>query len=356
MGSAEKLANAATPKITDVQAASKAAAVLGLHPSGSFASNDVASGPDRARTLPAAGISRSPIPVQLVYQLTDEGDLQLAWNLGIDELSSQHWWQIRMDAASGEALDTNDWVDNDSHRVFNPPTEAPSFGGRTLVSNPANATASPFGWNDTNGAAGAESTLTTGNNVNAYTDTDANNVPDPGSQPDGTASLTFDFPLDLTQQPSTYRPAAVSNLYYLNNRIHDIAYHYGFNEAAGNFQVNNYGRGGVAGNDAVLAEAQDGSGTNNANFATPPDGSPPRMQMYLFTGTSPQRDGDLDNGVIIHEYGHGISNRLTGSSVNCLDNAEQAGEGWSDFFGYMLTMPNGTEPAGGRGMGTYVDR
>ena len=67
------------------------------------------------------------------------------------------------------------------------------------------------------------------------------------------------------------------------------------------------------------------------------------------------RDGDLDNGVIIHEYGHGISNRLTGSSVNCLDNEEQGGEGWSDFFGYMLTMPNGTEPAGGRGMGTYVE-
>ena len=24
------------------------------------------------------------------------------------------------------------------------------------------------------------------------------------------------------------------------------------------------------------------------------------------------RDGDIENGIIIHEYGHGVSNRLTG--------------------------------------------
>ena len=53
----------------------------------------------------------------------------------------------------------------------------------------------------------------------------------------------------------------------------------------------------------------------------------------------PDRDGDLDNGVVCHEYGHGISNRLTGGRTNasCLSNAEQAGEGWSDFFGLMMT-------------------
>jgi extracellular elastinolytic metalloproteinase len=55
--------------------------------------------------------------------------------------------------------------------------------------------------------------------------------------------------------------------------------------------------------------------------------------------TGPQLDGDFDNGVISHEYGHGISNRLTGGGVNtsCLGNAEQAGEGWSDYFGLMMT-------------------
>ena len=61
--------------------------------------------------------------------------------------------------------------------------------------------------------------------------------------------------------------AAVTNLFYLNNVLHDKLRRHGFTEAAGNFQANNFGPGGV-GNDPVNAEAQDGGGTNNANFAT----------------------------------------------------------------------------------------
>jgi len=64
--------------------------------------------------------------------------------------------------------------------------------------------------------------------------------------------------------------------------IHDIQYQYGFDEAAGNFQVNNYGKGGV-GNDDVRAEAQDSTAANNSNFFTPPDGLRPRMQIYVWT-------------------------------------------------------------------------
>ena len=50
-------------------------------------------------------------------------------------------------------------------------------------------------------------------------------------------------------------------------------------------------------------------------------------------------DGDLDNGIIAHEYTHGISIRLTGGAANsaCLSNAEQAGEGWSDYLALMMT-------------------
>jgi hypothetical protein len=53
----------------------------------------------------------------------------------------------------------------------------------------------------------------------------------------------------------------------------------------------------------------------------------------------PMRDASLDNGIIIHEYTHGVTNRLTGgpSTTNCLSNAEQPGEGWSDYFALMLT-------------------
>ena len=162
-----------------------------------------------------------------------------------------------------------------------------------------------------------------------------------GSSPDGGAGLSFDFPVDLNQAPSAYRPASVTNLFYWNNVIHDVMYQYGFDEASGNFQVNNYGRGG-AGNDDVRAEAQDGGGTNNANFATPADGSRPRMQMYIGTYSNPDVDGSFDNGVVVHEYGHGISNRLTGgpSQAGCLGNAEQMGEGWSDYYALLLTDTN----------------
>lgn len=51
-------------------------------------------------------------------------------------------------------------------------------------------------------------------------------------------------------------------------------------------------------------------------------------------------DGDADNGVIVHEHSHGLSNRLTGgpSQASCLANAEQMGEGWSDYYCLMLTQ------------------
>lgn len=81
--------------------------------------------------------------------------------------------------------------------------------------------------------------------------------------------------------------------------------------------------------------------------------------------TAPKRDGDLDNGVIAHEYGHGISSRLTGGpDGGSLGGSEQGGEGWSDFIALYLTMrnndllpataihPNGVLPS--RAIGNYV--
>lgn len=97
--------------------------------------------------------------------------------------------------------------------------------------------------------------------------------------------------MDLAAQPSTTgnKAVAVQNLFYLNNVIHDILYAKGFDEAAGNFQVDNFGKGGLGG-DPVLAEAQDGGGIDNANFATPSDGKKPRMQMYLWSGSGPTHE------------------------------------------------------------------
>ncbi|MCB9289543.1 MAG: M36 family metallopeptidase [Lewinellaceae bacterium] len=103
-----------------------------------------------------------------------------------------------------------------------------------------------------------------------------------GDEPDGGPGLVFDFPLDLSQEPETYREASITQLFYTSNFMHDFAYAYGFDEAAGNFQQNNYGNGGTAG-DPVKAESQDGSGFNNAYFTTPPDGFSGRLEMYRWT-------------------------------------------------------------------------
>ncbi|MEV0158325.1 M36 family metallopeptidase, partial [Micromonospora sp. NPDC050686] len=482
-----------------------------------------------------SGISDQPIPAKLGWQATEDGGLRLAWQVVIDDATDTHLWNATVDAATGDLLDQQDWThhentdeiaanlgrgsatsgsttatgtapagspdpvqDGSSYRVFALPKESPNDGPRTVVSNPADRTASPQGWHDTDGAPGAEHTTTQGNNVHAYQDQDNNNAPDVDSSPNGGASLTFDHPLDLAEHPQNYRDAATDNLFYWNNIIHDVTYRYGFDEASGNFQANNYGRGG-AGGDYVRAEAADGGGTNNANFSTPAmDGvGTPRMQMYLWPGTqfgSPNqvvvdgvgsfdaswsrfstaptvaglpghrlvyagtgctaaayptppatnwvavvdggttacsylqrvqtaqalggkavviahnatgaapvltgamtsapvtipavavtqadgatikaaiaagdvtgdvrkhpnhpamRDGDFDAGVIIHEYTHGISNRLTGGpTVNCLTGNEQMGEGWSDFLALSMTLDPKLDTADGRrGMGPYV--
>ncbi|MDV7399936.1 M36 family metallopeptidase, partial [Arthrospira platensis SPKY1] len=89
--------------------------------------------------------------------------------------------------------------------------------------------------------------------------------------------------MNLNALPSTYIDAAVTNLFYWNNVMHDVWYQYGFDEPAGNFQFNNYGKGGEEG-DYIRAQAQDGGGTNNANFSSGADGSNARIQMYLWTG------------------------------------------------------------------------
>ena len=319
-------------------------------------------GPQQHTRMSHEGLSLAPINGRLMLLPIRRGEARLVWNFQIQTLDEQHTWDFTVDAETGQVWTRFDETVADQYRVYAQPVESPTHtsplppsDGRTLVVNPANSLASPFGWHDTNGVAGAEFTTTQGNNVEAYTDTDNNNSPDSGSSPSGGAALNFDFAINLSGAPSTYRPSAVTNLFYWNNIIHDVQYQYGFDEAAGNFQVNNYGRGG-AGNDSVRAEAQDGGGTNNANFSTPADGSRPRMQMYIWTSPNPDRDGDLDAGIVVHEYGHGISNRLIGgrSNVNCLTNRQQAGEGLSDWWALAYTAKSSDTGATPRGMGTYA--
>lgn len=127
-------------------------------------------------------------------------------------------------------------------------------------------------------------TTFTGNNVDAYADVAA---------PDGfgagdfrastTAAGTFDVTYDLNAGPGTasQRAAGLAQLFYVVNWLHDWFYDHGFDEAAGNAQDDNFGRGGADG-DSIRAEGQDYEGFDNANMSTPTDGAQPRMQMYLF--------------------------------------------------------------------------
>ena len=179
----------------------------------------------------------------------------------------------------GAVLGVEARTNQDSYRVF--PVD-PEASRQTVVRGPGSGNEqSPQGWL----FAGTHTTVNiAGNNAHAYLDGNADNVPDAG----GTDVTDGDFltAAELDQQPSvpTNRNVAVQNLFYLNNVIHDRLYTYGFTEAAGNFQEQNFGAGGAE-SDSVNAEAQDGSGLNNANFATPADGSNPRMQMFLWSGT-----------------------------------------------------------------------
>jgi hypothetical protein len=339
-------------------------------------------GTSQRQILSDGGMSLSPIPVKLMYQLVDNRFV-LVWDISIQEKSQQDWWNVRVDASSGNIVDQNNYMlscafDHNHNEGLNfnknlfdipsytetlgsadtgcggcyeviaMPIESPYYGARSTEIQPAFVGASPFGWHDTNGVSGAEFTVTKGNNVDAYED--GNN---PGYQPDGGVTLDFTgYSFDpIYTNGNQYEDAAITNLFYWNNIIHDLLHVYGFDEVGGNFQENNYDNGGI-GNDSVNAEAQDGSGTCNANFATPPDGDSPRMQMYICD----DKDGDFDNLVIVHEFAHGISNRLTGGSANtgCLSNGEQMGEGWSDFYGVLMTIEEGDTGADARAVGTYL--
>lgn len=221
----------------------------------------------------------------------------------------------------GEQLRTN----ADGYLIF---PVSPGAGPQTLVSSPADPLASPLGW-----LSGA---TTTGNNVDAYLDRDANDVSD--GRPTASANDEFLFTWNPLTEPTTAinQSLSVTSLFYHTNLIHDRLYAYGFTESAGNFQQNNHGRGGV-GNDAILAEAQDGSGFNNANFsfATPDDGLPGRVQMYLWNGTTPGRDGSLDADIIYHEYTHGLTWRMVGDMSGVT--GASVGEGMSDAIAAYLT-------------------
>lgn len=334
------------------------------------------------------GVSRENITASLMW-VKNKADkmVTLVWQVYLVPVTSDDYYQIRIDAKSGtihsednltvfcnilqphdhanhgageavqsavessapESVLSPNLVGTANYRVIPFPAESRLHPGGTpaLVTNPwllAPGNATSLGWHNDGGF---DYTSTRGNNVFAQEDRDDNNSTfgTPAVSTTSPDPLNFNFVPDFTVVATQTTPIQnqqfnITNLFYWNNITHDLSYLYGFNEVAGNFQNSNQGRGGQ-GNDYVIADAQDAGGTSNANFATPPDGQRPRMQMYLWGSPSGlQRDGSADNGVIVHEYGHGISNRLTGGPAQaaCLQNEEDMGEGWSDYISLMYTQ------------------
>lgn len=226
-------------------------------------------------------------------------------------------------------------------------TEPPVVAGELLTLASLSELASPNGWM----TAGVNETR--GNNVDAHLDTNADNVADT-PRPQGSPLRIFDSAFNPVLPPSSNSAAGVVNLFYWCNAAHDLLYDYGFTEAAGNFQINNFGRGGQ-GNDAVQADAQDGRGTNNAYFTTPADGQPGRMEMLNFTGPHPDRDSALDAEIILHEYTHGLTNRLVGGGAGITANIPRGmGEGWSDFYALCLLSRPGQPADAPHAFGSYT--
>ena len=496
------------------------------------------------------------VTAELLWVPVEKGNqksVKLVWQIQVAPLGKADWWYVQIDAATGSLVNkvnltvyeghhqTSDdhisllrpkenkskttittnkpdiglkfltlppTVTSADYRVYALPLESPKYGPSSIVHNPwelsgAGNNATTNGWHF-NGTTNFN--ITQGNNVFAYLDRAASNAsnattnwPDTSTTPIPSLTFTQVHNPATSPYPLNNKKAALNNLFYLNNMMHDVYYQYGFTEASHNFQADNLGRGGT-GNDYVQAEAQDGSGTDNANFSTPAEGTRPRMQMFIWSpeqgktfvdvhtpatiagqytaiesvfsetnkladigpvtgqvvyfndagGTheacagastssvsgkialinrgncnftvkvlaaqaagaigvivvnnvagaiipmgggpdntitvpaimvsnidgaliaaqvaggvtatlhgGPNIDGEVDNGIVCHEFGHGISTRLTGGgSVSCVGNAESGSEGWSDFVAYMITTNWATAQVGDgatpRPMGLYA--
>jgi extracellular elastinolytic metalloproteinase len=310
----------------------------------------------RKTVLSTGGLATDNVVAQLHYVPTAAGP-KLAWRLSVPMLDRASWADASVSVENGEVLHYGNYVNAAAYNVYPFPLEDPNAGPRSTVVDPHDRAASPFGWHDINGLPGPDFFDTRGNNTDTAADRDGvfllTGAPAPGGRASGGPNLNFDYPLNLTQQPSAYTSASTVNMFYWTNLSHDIHYRYGFTEAAGNFQQKNYSGLGIGG-DAVLSLVQEGANiafTNNAFFATPPDGIQPQMVFFEFEndlsvltttgglGTlyAPRRDSDLSAEVMIHEYGHGVSTRLTGGPANVLSltsaQADAMGEGWSDYWG-----------------------
>ncbi|EGR44217.1 uncharacterized protein TRIREDRAFT_70800 [Trichoderma reesei QM6a] len=328
--------------------------ILGLPVKADGATAEPTEGTEKYVLKGTSGAVSDP-EARLVYLVKADGTLSLTWRVETDVVDN--WLLTYVDAATNQEVHgVVDYVaDFATYEVYPFGVNDPSEGDRKTFTDPWRIDASPFTWL---GDGTTNYTTTRGNNAIAQVNPTGGNDYLNNYRP-SSPSRTFEYPFSLTQtNPVDYRDFSVTQLFYTANKYHDLLYLLGFTEAAGNFQVNNNGKGGK-GNDFVILNAQDGSGTNNANFATPADGSSGRMRMYIWTVSTPRRDGSLEEGIVIHEFTHGLSNRLTGGPANsgCLSGLEAGGmgEGWGDFYATAIRLKPSDTHSTNYPMGAWAD-
>jgi len=135
----------------------------------------------------------------------------------------------------------------------------------------------------------AGATTTAGNNVVAWADLDGDRETGGGDVVVSVAGRVFDFPFGFDAEPADdqHRAASVA-IFYVTNWLHDWYYDAGFDEAAGNAQSDNFGRGGESG-DPLLAMVSMPGMTNNAVATTPDDGASPSLRFGVWSGRGEAR-------------------------------------------------------------------
>lgn len=300
-----------------------------------------------------------------------DGSLVHVWDFQLRQ--ADHWWNARINMATGavESLDDRmlrsvhhgrrDEVDKDGPDELGPSQSSigsalrkrltykaipvdkqdPTKGFGFFVDPESATSASPIGW--------VSGDATVGNNAIVY-----KNNPSTGTARETSPGI-FAYDQNGSVDPTTPDNvrAAIVNVFYVVNSLHDIFYLYGFTEDAYNFQSDNFGKGGE-GNDRMMVNIQNASDYNNGLMTTPPDGQSPQMQLFLFNLTTPFRDSALQNDLVSHLFAEGMVNRLTGGgTANCLRTYESQSllQGWADAIAEWLEQGAAVEDFT---LGSYV--
>ncbi|KAF9531235.1 metalloprotease [Crepidotus variabilis] len=298
---------------------------------------------DIDNSVKAAEISlratRTDVSPVLEYLVQPSGEIALVHSIQVRNESSAVWGNAYVDAHTSKVISFASFMADASYEAVSPRKQSVEEGQSRQV-DPQDTSSSPNGWHTT---AGRFYTTTTGNNAISYVlNRSGGSYIASQSGPD--LAFVYDWNPNVSPQVNTNPYAAMVNAFFIVNTLHDVLYRYGFKENTFNFQFDNFGKGGRGG-DYIRISVQDFHGTNNANFGTPPDGQPGQMNLYLVTKSTIPRDTAMDNSIIIHEYGHGLTNRMVGGGrANCLNQIPSGGmgEGWGDTLANWFWQSSAT--------------